>query len=67
MRIGLLDEESNVVMMSEKEWEGWQATAEVMADPVLMKAIRESEAEMEKGAKGIPLDEAFTQLGWQDV
>ena len=53
-----------VTMMSTDEFEGWQETLEVLSDPQLVKDIREAEAEMKRGVKGIPLDEAFKQLGW---
>jgi len=45
------------VLISADEYESWKETTEIMADPTLMKAIREGEEELKAG-KGIP---------WKDV
>lgn len=38
-----------LVIMSQDEFEGWQETMEIMADPELVKAIEEGKADMEAG------------------
>ncbi len=37
------------VLMSHDEYESWKETNEILANPELMKAIKEGEEEMEKG------------------
>ncbi len=51
------------VLMSASEYESWKETTEIMADPELMKAIREGEKELDEG-KGIPWEEVKKELGW---
>ncbi len=46
-----------VIMMSVKEFEGWQETLEIMSNKKLVKEIHEAEKELDEG-KGIP---------WEDV
>lgn len=38
-----------LVIMSQEEFEGWQETMEIMADPELVKAIEEGKADVEAG------------------
>ena len=49
------------VLMSAEEFESWKETMEIMADPELMKAIKEGEAEIDAG-KGIPWEEVKKEL-----
>lgn len=37
------------VLMSAAEYESWKETTEILADPQLMKAIREGEEDFKKG------------------
>lgn len=37
------------VLISAEEYESWKETNEIMADPVLMKAIKQGEKDMENG------------------
>ena len=65
VRISLRGDGSNVVLMSEDEWEGWKETLEIMSDPVLRRQLDQTMKEMKKGTlKTIPLEKAFKQLGW---
>lgn len=49
------------VLMSASEYESWKETTEILADPGLMKAIRQGEKEIEQG-KGIPWEEVKKEL-----
>lgn len=51
------------VLMSADEYESWKETNEILADPGLMKAIRQGEKEIAAG-KGIPWEKAKKELGW---
>lgn len=51
------------VLMSADEYEGWKETNEILADPGLMKAIRQGEKEIAEG-KGISWEEVKKELGW---
>lgn len=50
---------SNIVMMSQEEFEGWIETLEVMSDPQLMKDIRDAEKDTRPG---IPLEDVIKKL-----
>ena len=54
------EKQSPVVMMSQDEFEGWQETMEIMADPELVKAIKEGEADIAAG-RVIPWEEVKKQ------
>lgn len=41
--------EPAAVLISAEEYESWKETNEIMADPVLMKAIKQGEKDMETG------------------
>lgn len=45
------------VLISAEEYEIWRETNEIMSDPMLLKAIKKGEKEIDEG-KGIP---------WEDV
>ena len=49
------------VLISAAEYESWKETNEIMADPGLMKAIRQGEKEIDAG-KGIPWEEVKKEL-----
>ena len=49
------------VLISAAEYDSWKETMEIMADPALMKAIREGEAEIKAG-KGIAWEEVKKEL-----
>jgi len=49
------------VLMSASEYESWKETTEILADPGLMKAIRQGEKEIKQG-KGIPWEEVKKEL-----
>lgn len=50
------------VLMSAQEYESWKETEEILADPSLMKAIRQGEKEIEEG-KGIAWEDVKKELG----
>lgn len=50
------------VIMSADEYESWKETTEIMSDPELMQAIKEGEAQLEKG-EYITLEELEKELG----
>ncbi|MFA6917855.1 MAG: type II toxin-antitoxin system Phd/YefM family antitoxin [Candidatus Gracilibacteria bacterium] len=39
-----------IILMSAEEFESWQETLEVMGDPEILNAIKETEADVESGA-----------------
>jgi len=49
------------ILISAAEYESWKETNEIMADPGLMKAIKQGEKEIEAG-KGIPWEEVKKEL-----
>lgn len=49
------------VLMSAQEYESWKETTEIMADPELMKAIKEGEEDIKKG-NFITLEELKKEL-----
>ena len=49
------------VIMSADEYESWKETNEILADPELMKAIKEGEKEIEEG-KGIDWEDLKKEL-----
>lgn len=51
------------ILMSNDEYESMQETMEILADPGLMKAIRQGEAELAQG-KGQDWEEVKKELGW---
>ena len=56
---------SKVVIMSFEEYEGWQETMEIMADPVLSKELEEAVQDMKAGnlhKNTISLDEVKKRL-----
>ncbi len=56
-----------VVVMSFEEYEGWQETMEIMADPELVEEIRQTKEDFEKGRmdKFITWEEMQKRLGWK--
>ena len=52
------------VIISAAEYESWKETNEIMADPGLMKAIKQGEKEIKEG-KGIDWEDAKKELGWK--
>lgn len=53
--------EPKAVLMSAQEYESWKETTEIMADPELMKAIKEGEEDIKKG-NFITLEELKKEL-----
>ena len=54
-----------VTMMSTDEFEGWQETLEIMADPVLRKDLDQAMQEMKNGTlKTVPWEEVKKELGF---
>ncbi len=51
------------VLLSADEYESWKETNEILADPGLVKAIRQGEKEIAEG-KGISWEQAKKDLGW---
>ncbi len=51
------------VIMSAREYEGWQETNEILADKKLMKELKQAEKEIEEG-KGQDWEEVKKDLGW---
>lgn len=49
------------ILMSAAEFESWQETMDILADPGLVKAIKKGEKEIEEG-KGIPWEEVKKEL-----
>jgi prevent-host-death family protein len=48
----------SVTMMSTDEWEGWQETMDIMADPELVEELRQAKEDMDDPSKWVP---------WEDV
>ena len=51
----------SAVLMSVAEFESWQETMDILADPGLVKAIKQGEKEIDEG-KGIPWEEVKKEL-----
>lgn len=51
------------VLISSAEYESWKETNEIMADPGLMKAIKEGEADIKAG-RVYDWDDVKKELGW---
>lgn len=51
------------VLISAAEYESWKETNEIMNDPLLMKAIREGEKDIEEG-RFEDWDDVKKELGW---
>mgnify|MGYP001608897191 FL=1 len=49
------------ILMSVAEYESWQETMDILADPGLVKAIKKGEKEIDEG-KGIPWEEVKKEL-----
>ena len=49
------------VIMSASEYESWKETNEILADPGLVKAIRQGEKELDEG-KGLDWEEVKKEL-----
>ena len=49
------------ILMSAAEFESWQETMDILADPGLVKAIKKGEKEIDEG-KGIPWEEVKKEL-----
>lgn len=54
---------TKAVLMSAEELESLEETMEILADPKLMKEIRQGEKEIAEG-KGIPLEDLEKELGF---
>ncbi len=52
----------SVTMMSTEEWEGWQETLEIMADPKLVKQLRQAKKDMNDPSKWIPWEQVKREL-----
>ncbi len=50
------------VLISPDDLEGLEETLAVLSDPELMRQIRESEAELERGEEGVTLEELQADL-----
>jgi antitoxin YefM len=55
------------VLVSPEDLESLEETLTVLSDPQLMRQIRESEAELERGEKGATLDDLKADLGSRDA
>lgn len=55
---------AGVVIMSQREFEGWEETNEILADKELVREIRQAEKEIEAG-KGVPWEKVKKELGWK--
>jgi len=51
------------VLVSPEDLESLEETLAVLSDPELMRQIRESEAEVERGEEGVTLEELKAELG----
>lgn len=51
------------VIMSANEYESWKETNEILADPELMKSVKQGEKEIKDG-KGISFEDFKKDLGW---
>ena len=55
------------VLVSPEDLESLEETLAVLSDPQLMRQIRESEAELERGEEGVTLDDLRADLGSRDA
>jgi prevent-host-death family protein len=55
------------VLVSPEDLESLEETLAVLSDPELMRQIRESEAELERGEEGVTLEELKAELGSRDA
>jgi antitoxin YefM len=55
------------VLVSPEDLESLEETLAVLSDPRLMQQIRESEAELERGEKGVSLEELKAELSGGDA
>jgi antitoxin YefM len=55
------------VLVSPEDLESLEETLAVLSDPELMRQIRESEAELERGEEGVTLEELKVELGSRDA
>jgi prevent-host-death family protein len=55
------------VLVSPEDLESLEETLAVLSDPALMAQIRESEAALAEGDKGVTLDELKAELGRGDA
>jgi len=55
------------VLVSPEDLEGLEETLAVLSDPQLMRQVRESEAEFDRGEAGATLDDLRADLGNRDA
>jgi antitoxin YefM len=55
------------VLLSPEDLESLEETLAALSDPDLMRQVRESEAELERGEKGATLEELRAELGRRDA
>jgi antitoxin YefM len=55
------------VLVSPEDLESLEETLAVLSDPQLMRQIRESEAELERGEEGVTLEQLKAELGSRDA
>lgn len=57
----------SAVLVSPEDLESLEETLAVLSDPELMRQIRESEAEVERGEEGVTLEELRAELDRRDA
>jgi antitoxin YefM len=60
----VLEDDKTAMLMSQEEYESYKETEEILADPQLMKDLKEAEQEIAEG-KGIPWEQVKRELGWK--
>lgn len=55
------------VLVSPEDLESLEETLAILSDPELMQQVRESEAEFERGEKGVTLEELKAELSSRDA
>lgn len=55
------------VLVSPEDLESLEETLAILSDPELMQQVRESEAELERGEKGVALEELKAELSSPDA
>jgi prevent-host-death family protein len=55
------------VLVSPEDLESLEETLAILSDPELMQQVRESEAELERGEKGVTLEELKAELSSPDA
>jgi len=55
------------VLVSPEDLESLEETLAILSDPELMRQVRESEAEFERGEKGVTLEELKAELSSPDA